>query len=98
LQGLQETLHREAIPETVQVFQSAMKTPDPLSFPIDWPEAGRKAWEECARRARADLGIRVSELLQGIVSAKDARIAALEKDNALLKAQLEELEESRAQK
>lgn len=67
---------------------------DPLRFPTDWPETGRAAWEECAARARAHLGQRVSELLSGIVSAKDARIAALERDNALLKAQLEELEES----
>jgi hypothetical protein len=72
--------------------------PDPLRFPHDWPETGRAAWEECARRARAHLGTRVSELLSGIVSAKDARILALEKDNALLKVQLEELEEARARK
>jgi hypothetical protein len=72
--------------------------PDPLRFPPDWPEAGRKAWEECAARARIHLAMRVSDLLQGIVSAKDARIAALEEDNALLKAHLETLEEGRAPK
>jgi hypothetical protein len=71
---------------------------DPLRFPHDWPETGRAAWEECAARARAHLGLRVSELLGGIVSAKDARIAALEKDNAILKAQLDLLEESRTRK
>jgi hypothetical protein len=68
---------------------------DPLRFPTDWPETGRAAWEECAARARLHLGLQISELLGGIVSAKDARIAALERDNTLLKAQIEEIEESR---
>ena len=57
-----------------------------------WKVTYKAAWEECAHRARAQLTERVSDLLRGLESAKDARIRELEIDNAALKAQLEELE------
>ena len=58
-----------------------------------WEATYKAAWEECAALARAQLTERVSDLMRGMVSAKDARIRELERDNAALKAQLDELEE-----
>ena len=58
-----------------------------------WHATYRAAWAECASRARVQLGTRIAELARGIVNVKDARIAALSRENALLKAQLDELEE-----
>jgi hypothetical protein len=57
-----------------------------------WHATYRAAWDECALRARRELVVRIGSLLRAIVSAKDARIRELERDNAHLKAQLEELE------
>ena len=57
-----------------------------------WHATYRRAWEECAAIARLEQSRHEKALVQAIVLVKDARIAALEKDNALLKAQLEELE------
>ena len=57
-----------------------------------WHATYRAAWEECAAQARTQLGTRVAGLMRGILSVKDARILTLEHDNAILKAQLEELE------
>jgi hypothetical protein len=57
-----------------------------------WHATYRAAWTECARRAKVQLGETIAELLDGIVNVKDARIEILRRENALLKAQLEELE------
>lgn len=63
---------------------------DPLSPPADQSlEPGYlSGWTDCAIAARAHL----ADLLGSLVSVKDARIAQLERDNAALKAQCEELE------
>ena len=67
---------------------------DPLSPPEERSsEPGYLAgWADCAKVARTHLAERVSDLLGSLVSVKDARIRELERDNALLKTQIEELE------
>ena len=54
-----------------------------------WHATYRAGWAECAARA----GVRLQgcdRVLRAVLEVRDARIAALRKENALLKAQLEE--------
>lgn len=65
---------------------------DPLAPPTDQSPAYLAGWSDCAKKARAHLAERVSDLLGSLVSVKDARITQLEYDNRALKAQCEQLE------
>ena len=56
-----------------------------------WHATYRLAWAECAARADAQAS-NLLRILRALVSVKDARIRELEKDNAILKAQMAELE------